>query len=50
MGTTLSTMTDTLYCKIDTSGVREEHQDKAHPGAIRKTIEEEMCTSEEQDK
>lgn len=40
-GTTLSTMTDTLYCTIDTSRVRAEEMSKAQPGAVRKAIEEE---------
>jgi hypothetical protein len=42
MGTALSRMTDTLYCTIDTSKVREDDKSKAHPGAIRKSIEEEI--------
>jgi hypothetical protein len=45
MGTTPSRITDTLYCIIDTSRVREEDKNKANLGAIRKAIEDEMCTS-----
>jgi hypothetical protein len=43
-------LTDTLYCTIDTSRVEEEDKNKAHPGAIRKAIEEEIRTREGQDK
>jgi hypothetical protein len=50
MGTTPSRMTDTLYCTIDTSRVREEDKSMAHPGAIRKAIEEEIRTGEGQEK
>ena len=46
MGTTPSTMTDTLYCTIDTSRVGEEERNKAQPGAVRKAIEEEIRTLE----
>jgi hypothetical protein len=46
MGTTPSTMTDTLYCTIDTSRVGEEERSKAQPGAVRKAIEEEIRTVE----
>jgi hypothetical protein len=49
-GTTPSMLTDTLYCTIDTSRVEEEDKNKAHPGAIRKAIEEEIRTREGQDK
>jgi hypothetical protein len=42
MGTTPSTMTNTLYCTIDTSRVGEEERSKAQPGAVRKAIEEEI--------
>jgi hypothetical protein len=42
IGTTPSTMTDTLYCTIDTSRVVEEERNKAQPGAVRKAIEEEI--------
>ena len=48
MATTPSRITDTLYCIIDTSRVREEDKNKANPGAIRKAIEDEMCTSKGQ--
>jgi hypothetical protein len=40
--TTPSTMTDTIYCTVDTSRVREEDKDKIQPGAIRGAIEKEM--------
>jgi hypothetical protein len=51
MGTTPSRMTDTLYCTIDMSRVGEEDKkNKAHPGAIRKAIEDEMRTGEGRDK
>jgi hypothetical protein len=50
MATTPSRMTDTLYCTIDTSKVREEDKSKAHPGAIRKAIEEEIRTGKGQEK
>jgi hypothetical protein len=36
MGTTPSTMTDTLYCTIDTSRMGEEDKGKVYPGSIRK--------------
>ena len=39
---TPSTMTDTLYCTIDTAGVKEEDKTKAQPGMIREAIEKEM--------
>lgn len=44
MNTTPSTMTDTLYCTIDTSRVEEEDKDKAQPGTIRQEIEREIRT------
>ena len=46
---TPSTMTDTLYCTIDTTGVKEEDKCKAQPGIIREAIEEEMsaCADKE---
>jgi Zinc knuckle len=50
MGTTPSRMTDTLYCTIDTSRVGEEDKNKAQPGPIRKAVEEEIRTTEGQDK
>ena len=37
-------MTDTLYCTVDTSRVREEDRNKAQPGAIRQAIEREIRT------
>jgi hypothetical protein len=49
IGTTLSTMTDTLYCTINTSRVGEEERSKAQPGTIRKAIEEEIRTIEGQE-
>jgi hypothetical protein len=42
MNTTPSTMTDTLYCTVDTSSVGETEKDKANPGTIRQEIEKEM--------
>jgi hypothetical protein len=50
MGTTPSTMTDTLYCTIDTSRVGEEDRSKVHPGLIRQAIEEEIRAGDGQDK
>ena len=50
MGTTPSRMTDTLYCTIDTSRVGEEDKNKTQPGPIRKAVEEEIRTTEGQDK
>lgn len=44
--TTPSTITDTLYCTIDTSRVGEEHTEKTHPRAIREAIEQEMRANE----
>jgi hypothetical protein len=49
VGTTPSTMTDTLYCTIDTSRVGEEERSKVQPGTIRKAIEEEIRTLEGQE-
>jgi len=46
MNTTPSTMTDTLYCTVDTSRVGEEDRSRAQPGTIRKAIEEEIRTTE----
>ena len=48
MGTTPSTMTDTLYCTVDTSRVVSEDADKVSAGAIRTTVEKEMRDSNEQ--
>jgi hypothetical protein len=42
MGTTPSRMTDTLSCIIDTSRIGDEDRNKAHQGAIRKAVEEEI--------
>jgi hypothetical protein len=47
--TTPSTMTDTLYCTIDTSRVEEQEKSRVQPGAIRKAIEEEIRTMEGQE-
>jgi hypothetical protein len=47
MGTTPSTMTDTLYCTVDTSRVGEEDKHKAQLGAIRKAIEGEIRTTDD---
>jgi hypothetical protein len=49
MSLTPSTITDTLYCTIDTSRVGEEDTTKAQPGAIREAIEKEMRTGAERD-
>lgn len=46
MDATLSTMTDTLYCTVDTSRVGEEDRIKAQPGTIRQAIEKEMRATE----
>jgi hypothetical protein len=46
--TTPSTMTDTLYCTVDTSGVGEGERSKAQPGAVRGAIKEEIRTGEGQ--
>jgi len=48
MGTTPSTMTDTLYCTIDTSGVASEDTDKISAGAIRTAVENEIRTTTDQ--
>ena len=44
---TPSSMTDTLYCTIDTSRMTEEDKSKAQPGTIRQAIEKEMRTQAE---
>jgi hypothetical protein len=44
--TTPSTMTDTLYCTIDTSRIGEEDKNKAQQGVIRQAIEEEIQPAE----
>jgi hypothetical protein len=45
MGTTPSTMADTLYCTIDTSRVANDDIDKASVSAIRKAVENEIRTT-----
>jgi hypothetical protein len=45
---TPSSLTDTLYCTIDTSRMAEEDKSKAQPGIIRGAIEKEMRTQTEQ--
>ena len=44
---TPSTLTDTLYCTIDTSRMTEEDKSKVQPGTIRQAIEKEMRTQAE---
>jgi hypothetical protein len=46
MNTTPSSVTDTLYCTVDTSTVEEAERDKAKPGNIRQEIEKEMRREE----
>ena len=46
---TPSTMTDTVYCTIDTSRVNEEEKNKARPGGITKAIEREIRGGAERD-
>jgi hypothetical protein len=48
MGTTPSTMTDTLYCTIDTSKVANDDLDKISTGAVRVAVEKEMRTTTDQ--
>ena len=48
MGTTPSTMTDTLYCIIDTSRVSTEESDKISVGAVRTALETEVRTKVDQ--
>lgn len=48
MGTTPSTMTDTLYCVIDTSNVPVEDGDKVSAGEVRKAVEKELRVNREQ--
>lgn len=48
MGTTPSTMTDTLYCIIDTSRVPNEDSDKTSVGAVRTAMETEIRTKVDQ--
>lgn len=45
MNTTPSTMTDTLYCTVDMTGVEEAEKDKANASTIRQDIEKEMRAS-----
>ncbi|KAF2176972.1 hypothetical protein K469DRAFT_721153 [Zopfia rhizophila CBS 207.26] len=45
--TTPSTVTDTLYCTVDTSRVEEEDKQKAQSGTIRQAIEKEPRMMEE---
>lgn len=47
---TPSTLSDTLYCTIDTSRVTEENKGKAQPGTIRDAIEKEIRTQAERNK
>ena len=49
MRTTLSTMTDTLYCTVDMSRVGEEDRSKAQPRAVRRAIKEKIRTVKEQE-
>ncbi len=48
MGTTPSTMTDTLYCTVDTSRVASDDVDKVTAGAIRATVEKSIREINEQ--
>ena len=48
MGTTPSTMTDTLYCTVDTSRVANEDAEKVSVGAIRANVEKDMRNTSEQ--
>jgi hypothetical protein len=48
MGTTPSTMTDTLYCTVDTSRVASEAVEKVSVGAIRANVENDMRSTSEQ--
>ena len=50
IGTTPTTITDTLYCTIDTSRVRDEDADKASAAAIRTSVEKEYRNTNEQEK
>lgn len=44
---TPSTLTDTLYCTIDTSRITEEDKSKVQPGTIRQAIKKEVRTQVE---
>jgi hypothetical protein len=48
MGTTPSTITDTLYCTVDTSRVMSEDAEKVSVGAIRANVEKDMRNTSEQ--
>jgi hypothetical protein len=48
MGTTPSTMTDTLYCTVDTSRVASEDAEKVSMGAIRANVEKDIRNTSEQ--
>jgi hypothetical protein len=48
MGTTPSTMTDTLYCTVDTSRVASEDAEKVSVGAIRANVEKDIRNTSEQ--
>ena len=47
---TPSTMTNTLFCTIDTTGVKEDDKNKAQPGTIREAIELEIRTGTDKGK
>lgn len=49
MNTTPTTMTDTLYCTVDTSRLEENDKGKTGPGAIRQAIEKEVRTTDGQE-
>ena len=48
MGTTPSTMTDTLYCTIDTSRVPNDEGDRTSVGAVRTAVEKEIRVTKDQ--
>lgn len=48
IGTTPSTMTNTLYCTVDTSRVSSEDAEKTSVGAIRANVEKDMRNTSEQ--
>jgi hypothetical protein len=48
MNSTPSALTDTLYCTVDISRVREEDLSKVQPGNIRQAIEQEMRVTGDQ--
>ena len=48
LNTIPSTMTDMLYCTINTSRVAEEEKNKTHPKAVREAIEKEIRRGEGQ--